>query len=253
MQADQSNVVGEKNKSKFFEYFVEFRKIIIHTVFIFFIVFICLTPFSKDIYSFLALPLQNKLPHDAHMIATDITSTFVAPFKLVFFLTLALLIPFIFYKIYSFLKSALYLNEKKVFFIFFPISNILFYLGIGLGYFFILPTVLNFFISMAPESVTPMTDINEYLMFCIKFFLILGLVFQLPLFTIILIYFNIVDIETLKNKRPYVFVICFFIAMFITPPDIMSMGIAGIFMYLLFEFGLFLSVLISMFNKQAHL
>lgn len=253
MLTDQSKVVGEKTNSKFFEYFVEFRKITIHTVMLFIIVFICLSPFSKDIYSFLALPLQNKLPHDAHMIATDITSTFVAPFKLVFFLTLALLIPFLFYKIYSFLKSALYLNEKKVFFIFFPISNLLFYLGIGLGYFFILPTVLNFFIGVAPESVIPMTDINEYLMFCVKFFLILGLVFQLPLLTIILIYFNIVDIQTLKNKRPYIFVVCFFIAMFITPPDILSMGVAGIFMYLLFEFGLFLSFLISIWNTPVDL
>ena len=247
---DHQLMPSKETTSNFIRYFSEFRRMLIHTVILFFVTFLCLAPFSKYIYAFLARPLQSKLPVNAHMIATDITSTFVAPFKLVFFVSVALLIPFIFFKIYSFLKSALYLNEKKVFFIFFPISILLFYTGVSLGYFFILPKVLGFFIGIAPETVIPMTDINQYLMFCIKFFLVLGFVFQLPLITVILIYFNVVERETLKSKRPYIFVICFFIAMFITPPDILSMAIAGCFMYLLFELGLIFASLMMMLNKR---
>ncbi|WP_227591203.1 twin-arginine translocase subunit TatC [Acinetobacter shaoyimingii] len=241
--------IGEK-KSNFSVYFTEFRKILIQILVTFFALFLCLTPFAKKIYTFLALPLQHKLPAHAHMIATDITSTFIAPFKLVFFVVLALLVPFIFFKLYSFIKSALFINEKKVFFLFFPLSIFLFYSGVGLGYFTVLPTVLNFFIGMAPEAVIPMTDINEYLMFCIKFFLILGLVFQLPLLILILVYFHIIPIETLTNQRKYIFVGCFFVAMFITPPDILSMGIAALFMYLLFELGIILSKIVIRITKK---
>lgn len=241
--------VSEK-KSNFSIYFTEFRKILIQILVTFFVLFLCLSPFAKKIYVFLALPLQQKLPAHAHMIATDITSTFIAPFKLVFFVVLALLVPFIFFKFYSFIKSALFLNEKKVFFLFLPLSIGLFYLGVSFGYFTILPTVLNFFIGMAPEAVIPMTDINEYLMFCIKFFLILGFVFQLPLLILILVYFSIVSIETLTSKRKYIFVGCFFVAMFITPPDIFSMGVAGFFMYLLFELGIILSKTVKIITKK---
>ena len=235
--------------NKFMAYFSELRKNLIHVVIFFTIVFICLAPFSKDIYVLLSEPLQNKLPENAHMIATDITATFVAPIKLVFFVTLILLIPFIFYKIYSYLKSALYIDEKKVFFIFLPASVVLFYVGIAIGYFFILPTVLGFFIQISPSTVIPMTDINQYLLFCIKFFLVLGSIFQLPLLIIVLIYFGIVDVQTLKQKRVFVFIFCFFIAMFITPPDILSMAVAGCFMYFLFEIGLFFADVF--FNRKV--
>lgn len=227
----------------FIFYFSEIRKNLIHILVSFFAVFFCLAPFSKKLYQILTLPLQAKLPANAHMIATDITSTFVAPFKLVFFISLILLIPLIFYKIYDFLNTALHQTEKKVLLVFFMVSVILFYLGIGIGYVLVLPQVLNFFMGVTPDVVVPMTDINQYLMFCIKLFIVLGFIFQLPLITVLAVYFKIVDLAQLKQKRTFIFVGCFFVAMFITPPDIFSMAVAGGFMYLLFELGLILSIL----------
>lgn len=239
MQKIQNN--GALGLSKFNFYFSELRRNLIYIILFFIFVFMCLAPFSKKIYNNLADPLQKILPPNAHMIATDITSTFVAPFKLVFFVTVTILIPFIFLRIYFFLREALYLKEKKVIFIFCSMSTLLFYFGILLGYFYILPTVLSFFVSIAPDTVIPMTDINQYLIFCIKFFLVLGFIFQLPLVIVILIYFNFINVENLINKRSYALVLSFFIAMFITPPDIFSMAIAGICIYILFELGLLIS------------
>lgn len=183
------------------------------------------------------------------MIATDITSTFVAPFKLVFFVTVLLLIPIIFFRIYVFLKEALYIQEKKAIFLFLFVSTFLFYSGVFLGYFLVLPVVLHFFVGVSPDTVVPMTDINQYLIFCMKFFMVLGLVFQLPLLIVVLIYFNVLSIETLSNKRAYAIVVSFFIAMFITPPDIFSMAVAGTFIYILFELGLLLAQLLMHYRK----
>ncbi|WP_099092669.1 twin-arginine translocase subunit TatC [Acinetobacter larvae] len=228
-------------------YFSEIRRHLIHIVIFFAIIFIALAPFSKHLYNFLTIPLQAKLPLNSHMIATDITSTFVAPFKLIFFISFIALIPFIFYKIYYFLNTALYKNEKKALQIFFVVSVVLFYLGVLVGYIFVLPQVLNFFLGIAPDAVTPMTDINKYLMFCIKLFIVIGFIFQLPLMTVLAIYFNMIELDKLKQKRRFVIVACFFIAMFITPPDIFSMAVAGSFMYLLFELGLLLA---SLFTKR---
>lgn len=228
-------------------YFGELRRQLIHILIVFTVVFVCLVPFSTNIYDAIATPLQAKLPAHAHMIATDITSTFVAPIKLVFFTTLILLFPVIFYKIYAFLRDALYVKERKIFFFFFPTSIALFYIGIALGYFIILPAVLGFFMGVSPDSVTPMTDIQQYLLFCMKFFFILGLIFQVPLLIMVLVYFGVVNIQTIQKNRAYIFIFCFFIAMFVTPPDILSMAVGGSLIYLLFELGLFF----SQFLKQS--
>ncbi|WP_179998561.1 twin-arginine translocase subunit TatC [Acinetobacter sp. YH12239] len=240
----------KKPLSHFSDYFEEFRRNLIHVVIGFLVIFVGLVPFANKIYNAIALPLQAKLPANAHMIATDITSTFVAPIKLVFFVTLIILFPFIFYKLYVFLKHALYLKERKIFFFFFPSSIVLFYSGIALGYFFILPAVLGFFIGVSPDSVTPMTDIQQYLLFCIKFFFVLGLIFQVPLVIMITVYWGLVDIETIQKNRPYIFIFCFFIAMFVTPPDILSMAIGGTMIYLLFEIGLLFSRILSQSNYR---
>ena len=199
----------QQKMSQFTFYFGELRRNLIHILIGFAVIFVALVPFSNLIYDTIATPLQAKLPANAHMIATDITSTFVAPIKLVFFVTLILLIPYIFYKVYVFLKNALYLKEKKIFFLFFPSSIALFYIGIALGYFVILPAVLGFFMSVSPDSVTPMTDIQQYLLFCIKFFFVLGLIFQVPLLIMVMVYFGIVQITTIKKNRPYIFIFRF--------------------------------------------
>lgn len=232
---------AQKKIGQFGFYFAELRRNLIHILICFGIIFAALVPYANSIYNVIAIPLKAKLPANAHMIATDITSTFIAPIKLVFFITLILLFPFIFYKIYLFLKNALYVKEKKIFFFFFSTSLFLFYSGIALGYFVILPAVLGFFVGISPESVTPMTDIQQYLLFCIKFFFILGLIFQVPLLVMVMVHFNLVNILTIKKNRHYIFIFCFFIAMFITPPDILSMMIGGTIIYLLFELGLFFS------------
>lgn len=241
--------MGKAKLGQFGVYFAEFRKNLIHVLIVFLLLILILAPFAQEIYHFIATPLQQKLPANAHMIATDITATFVAPIKLVFFVSLILIFPFIFFKIYVFLKNALYIRERKFFYIFLPASVSLFYGGIALGYYFILPSVLGFFIRISPESVIPMTDIHQYLLFCIKFFFVLGLIFQVPLLILLLIYLGLVQVETLKSKRAYIFIFCFFIAMFVTPPDILSMAIGGSLIYLLFELGLILSC----FIKPSHI
>ena len=241
--------IEKLNLNKFNFYLTEVRRNLIYIMSFFLAIFVALAPFSQKIYSFLAEPLQKILPAHAHMIATDITSTFVAPFKLVFFVTVLLLIAIIFFRIYVFLKEALYIQEKKAIFLFLFVSTFLFYSGVFLGYFLVLPVVLHFFVGVSPDTVVPMTDINQYLIFCMKFFMVLGLVFQLPLLIVVLIYFNVLSIETLSNKRAYAIVVSFFIAMFITPPDIFSMAVAGTFIYILFELGLLLAQLLMHYRK----
>lgn len=202
------------------------------------VLFFCLLPFANRTYSMLSEPLRAQLPASSTMIATDVTATFMAPFKLNFFIALMLAVPFIIYQIWAFIKPALYEKEKSLTFPLLLSSICLFYSGIAFAYFIALPSILHFFISVSPDTVAPMTDINSYLSFCLKLFLVFGVTFEIPIITLVLILIGLVSTQTLVEKRRFIIVGCFFIAMFVTPPDAISMIMLAIPMWMLFELGL---------------
>jgi sec-independent protein translocase protein TatC len=172
------------------------------------------------------------------MIATDVTATFMAPFKLNLFVAFMLAMPYIIYQIWSFIKPALYEKEQHLAIPLLFGSILLFYLGVAFAYFITLPAILHFFISVSPETVAPMTDINSYLSFCLKLFLVFGFTFEIPIITLVLILIGVVSTQSLIEKRRFIVVGCFFVAMFVTPPDALSMIMLAVPMWMLFEIGL---------------
>ena len=173
----------------------------------------------------------------------------MAPFKLNFFMALMIAMPFILYQLWAFVKPALYQREKNLALPLLLGSIGMFYAGIAFAYFIALPSVLHFFISVSPDTVAPMTDINSYLSFCLKLFLVFGMTFEIPILTLLLILIGVVSTDQLVDKRKFIIVGCFFIAMFVTPPDPLSMIMLAIPMWLLFEIGLFFGKLIE--NKKS--
>lgn len=211
--------------------------------------FLCLLPFATHTYQLLSEPLRAQLPASSTMIATDVTATFMAPFKLNFFVALLIAIPFILYQLWAFVKPALYEKEKSLALPLLIGSIVLFYAGIAFAYLVALPSILHFFISVSPETVAPMTDINSYLAFCLKLFLVFGFTFEIPIITLLLILIGVVSTQTLVEKRRFIVVGCFFVAMFVTPPDALSMIMLAIPMWLLFELGL----MTGKFLEKRHL
>lgn len=207
--------------------------------------FFCLLPFANRTYQILSEPLRAQLPTSSTMIATDVTATFMAPFKLNFFVALMIAMPFIIYQLWAFVKPALYEKEKSLALPLLISSIALFYIGISFAYFIALPSILHFFISVSPETVAPMTDINSYLTFCLKLFLVFGFTFEIPIITLLLILIGVVSTQQLVEKRRFIIVGCFFVSMFVTPPDALSMIMLAIPMWMLFELGLFAGKLIE--------
>lgn len=204
------------------------------------VLFFCLLPVANDTYQVLSEPLRAQLPVTSTMIATDVTATFMAPFKLTFFVALMIAMPFILYQIWAFIRPALYAKEKGLAVPLLISSIALFYLGIAFAYFVALPSILHFFISVSPETVAPMTDIHSYLGFCLKLFLVFGFTFEIPIITLVFILMGVVSTDTLVEKRRFIIVGCFFVSMFVTPPDALSMIMLAIPMWMLFEIGLFI-------------
>ncbi len=227
------------------------RKHLFKIVGLILVLFFCLLPFANQSYQMMSEPLRSQLPMTSSMIATDVTATFMAPFKLNFFVALMIAMPYIIYQLWSFVKPALYEKEKTLALPMLIGSIGLFYAGIAFAYLVALPSILHFFISVSPETVAPMTDINSYLAFCLKLFLVFGLTFEIPIITLVLIMIGLVTTQQLVEKRRFIIIGCFFIAMFVTPPDALSMIMLAIPMWMLFELGLFLGKLLENRRKSA--
>ena len=200
-----------------------------------------LFPFANTLYAWLAGPLMAHLPEDSSMVAIEVASPFLTPFKLVFLLSIVLAIPIILYHAWAFIAPGLYGSEKRLVFPLLVSSSILFYVGMAFAYFIVFPLVFGFFTRVAPEGVAVMTDIGRYLDFVIKIFIAFGAAFEVPIVTLVLVRLGVTTPKKLASKRPYVIVVAFIVGMLLTPPDVISQVLLAIPVWLLFEIGLLLS------------
>ncbi|PVZ68145.1 twin-arginine translocase subunit TatC [Pelagibaculum spongiae] len=234
-----------------FSHLVELRSRLLKAVIAIVLVFSCMFYFSQDLYSMLAEPLTRHLPEGSSMIATQVASPFLAPFKLTLVLSIFIAIPYLLYQMWSFVAPGLYEHEKKLAFPLVVLSSFLFYLGIAFAYFVVFPLIFGFFTGVVPEGVEVMTDITSYLDFVLKLFFAFGMAFEIPIAAILLIWTGAMTPKQLAEKRPYVIVGSFVIGMLLTPPDIISQSLLAIPMWLLFEMGLIFARVVKPKSRSA--
>lgn len=225
----------------FIEHLVELRDRLLRVVLVLALVFAVLFPFSGEIYTYLSGPLTQHLPAGSSMIAIDVASPFLTPFKMVLMLAVFLTVPVILYQLWAFVAPGLYKHEKRLAKPLLVSSVILFYLGVAFAYYVVFPLVFGFFTSVAPDGVAVMTDINRYLDFVLMLFFAFGIAFEVPIATIILVALGVTTPDQLGKMRPYIIVAAFVVGMFLTPPDVISQVLLAIPMWVLFEFGVIAS------------
>jgi len=223
----------------------ELRDRLLRSILAVLIIFCALIAFANDIYSFVSEPLREILPEGATMIATDVASPFLTPFKLTLFVAMFLAMPYVLFQLWSFVAPGMYKHEKRLAFPLLASSVLLFYAGAAFAYYVVFPLVFGFFTSVGPTDVTIMTDINRYLDFVLKLFFAFGLAFEIPIAAVIVIRVGIITADELANKRPYIIVGCFILGMLLTPPDIISQALLAIPMWILFEIGVIFGRIIT--------
>lgn len=203
------------------------------------LMFACLFSFANDIYFFVSEPLRSLLPEGTSMIATEIASPFLTPFKLTLVASVVLSMPYLLFQAWSFIAPGMYKSEKRIAIPLLISSIILFYAGLAFAYYAVFPLIFGFFSSIGPEDVNYMPDIARFLDITLKLFFAFGIAFEIPIATILLIWAGITTTKSLSEKRPFIIVGCFVFGMLLTPPDIISQALLAIPMWLLFEFGVF--------------
>jgi len=225
----------------FISHLIELRNRLLHTVLFVLVVFLALSVYANQLYSLLAGPLLKHMPANSTMIAIDVASPFFTPFKLALVVAIFISIPYILYQFWAFVAPGLYQRERRMIFPLLLASTVLFFLGVAFAYFVVFPMVFGFLTAAAPEGVAVMTDITKYLDFVLAMFFAFGFCFEVPIFTIVLVWSGLVSQAKLSEMRPYVIVGAFVIGMFLTPPDAISQTMLAVPMWMLFEVGLLCS------------
>jgi sec-independent protein translocase protein TatC len=234
-------MMSNQNEMSYIEHLRELRSRLIRVFIVIGILLVCCLPFANEIYFYVSLPLTSILPENSTMIATEVTSPFIAPLRLGIYSALILAMPYALIELWGFIAPGLYKREKTFVMPLLISSAILFYAGVAFAFFVVSPVILNFLIAAAPDSIQVMTDINKYLDFVLKLFFAFGLAFEIPVATFLLISTGIIDKESIRKMRPYLIIAFFVLAMVLTPPDIFSQLFLAIPMWLLFEIGLLIS------------
>lgn len=221
------------------EHLTELRSRLLRCVLAVAVILCSLLYFSNTIYAFFSEPLRRLLPAGSTMIATDVASTFFAPFKLTMVAALLIAMPYILYQVWGFIAPGLYKHERRFAIPLFVSSIALFYLGMAFAYYVAFPLVFGFFSHIAPEGVAYTPDISKFLDVALKMLFAFGFIFEIPVATVLLVWSGITTVDALAKKRPYVIVSCFVVGALLSPPDVLSQTLMALPMWLLFEAGVF--------------
>lgn len=228
-------------EQSFLSHLMELRGRLMRMLAAILLVFLALTPFANQLYTLLADPLMRHMPENSSMIAIEVASPFLIPFKLALVLAIFICVPYLLYQIWGFIAPGLYRHERRMVVPVLVSSTLLFYLGGLFAYYVVFPLVFTFLTASAPEGVAVMTDIGKYLDFVLTLFFAFGAAFEVPVVTFVLVWLGVVTPEALVRKRPYVIVGAFVLGMLLTPPDVISQTLLAIPMWLLFELGVFMA------------
>ncbi len=230
---------------------VELRSRLLKSVAAVLVLFLGFAPFANDLYTVVAAPLMQHLGDDSSMIATQVASPFLTPFKLSLVLAIFASMPVVLYQLWAFVAPGLYSQERRFAIPLLLTSILLFYAGIAFAYFIVFPLMFGFFTAVAPTGVTVMTYIAHYLDFVLMLFFAFGLAFEVPIATVLLVWTGITTPAKMSGKRPFVFLGAFIAGMMLTPPDVVSQLLLAFPIYLLFEAGIILARVIVPGHREV--
>lgn len=183
-----------------------------------------------------------------NIIATELSSQFMTHITTALYLGLLGASPYVLFELFRFITPALYENEKKYSVRVAITIYLLFVVGVLMSYFILFPISFRF---LGTYSVSSLVESNITLKSYISTFttltLVMGLVFQLPVIAFFLGKVGVVTSKMLKHYRKYALIVIMLVAAIITPPDIMTLILVTIPLYLLYEVS---RVLIKRIEKK---
>lgn len=174
-----------------------------------------------------------------NLIATDLSSQFITHVTTAVYLGALGASPYILYELFCFISPALYENERRYSVQVAGIIYVLFILGVLMSYFVLFPISFRFLgtYSVSAKVVSNIT-LDSYISTFVSLTLVMGVVFQLPVIAFFLGKMGVITSEMLSQYRKHSFLVIMLVAAIITPPDLMTLILVTIPLYLLYEISI---------------
>ncbi|MBU2537283.1 MAG: twin-arginine translocase subunit TatC [Proteobacteria bacterium] len=166
----------------------------------------------------------------------------LVPGRVFFYLKLSLVAgiflasPVIFYQLWRFIAPGLYQHEKRVVLPFSMLSSLFFFGGAAFGYFVVFPPAFKFLLGYSNDFLSPMPTVKEYFSLCLRLLIAFGVIFELPIFMVLLAKMGVVSAAFLSKHRKYAILLSFVIAAILTPtPDVINQCLMAVPLIVLYE------------------
>ena len=175
------------------------------------------------------------------LVNLEVAAQFMIHMKVTFICALILTFPYLVFELWRFVAPALYEKEKGAVRGAFSFASVLFYLGLAVGYFIILPVMLNFFAGYQVSADVPNTfSLSSYISLFTSTIMTFGLVFEFPTIVAILSALGLVTREMMREYRRHAICAVVIVAALITPSgDPFSLLVCTVPLYMLYEFSIF--------------
>ena len=209
-------------------------------------IFLC---FPKTLFKAVLWPTRADFPlyrlpgldFSMDLINIELSAQFFVYIKVSILCGFVVAFPFVIWEIWKFIAPALYENEKKAVRGAFGLSSALFYLGVAVGYFIVLPVCLVFFVNFSvSDTIVNTISLSSYMSLFVSMVFLIGILFEFPTVIVALSSIGILKREQLNSWRKYAFVAVLILAALITPSDPFSMFVLAIPLYGLFELSVLL-------------
>lgn len=159
--------------------------------------------------------------------------------------------PVLLYQIWAFVRPGLKRKENVLFVLAAAFGLVCFLVGVYFCYKIMLPFMLEFLIGISSGTdIHASITVENYISFLLTLFVIFGVIFEMPVLSVMLTQLGIIKVEWMKKARRVLIVVIFFIAAVVTPPDIVSQIMTAIPMIFLYEFSIVLCTILSKFKKK---
>ncbi|MBQ0024863.1 MAG: twin-arginine translocase subunit TatC [Bacteroidales bacterium] len=175
-----------------------------------------------------------------NMINVEMTAQFFMHIRISFYIALVVAMPVVVYFLWTFIRPALYDNERRAVQKSFGFAALLFYVGVAVGYLLVFPLTIRFLGTyQVSESVPNQISLSSYFGMMISLVLIMGIVFEMPILAALLSRFGIISKQWLKKYRRHAVVVLVAVAAVITPSgDPVTLFFVSVPLYALYELSI---------------
>ena len=190
---------------------------------------------------------------DIKFLNTELFGQFMTQIQISMTLGFVVAFPYVLWEIWRFIKPALSENEAKKSSRIILFSSFFFFIGVAFAYFIIVPFSLNFASSYyISGQINNFFTLDNYIGFITMMMLGCGVVFELPMIIYFLARFGIVSALFMRTYRRHAVVVILILATVITPsPDVFTLTLVAIPIYVLYEISILVAVRVNPGNKSV--